>query len=58
MKKVTTKSLRSEKEFPNGKNYFNEIHKIFNEDINNDNYRANRILIALRRKDIKKGDKP
>ena len=30
-----------------------EIHKVLNEDVNNDNYGAKRILLALQQKGIK-----
>ena len=49
--------LKVGERIPKRQKLLNEIHKIFDENINNDNYRANRILIALRRKGIKKGDK-
>ena len=45
--------MKSRERSPGGQKLLNEIHKILNEDINNTNYGANRMLIALEQKGIK-----
>lgn len=47
------KKLKSRERSPKWLKLLSEIHKILNEDINNNNYGANRMLIALQQKGIK-----
>ena len=47
------KKLKSRERSPKWLKLLSEIHKILNEDINNNNYGAKRILLALQQKGIK-----